>query len=187
MASYLVGVAVIILVYVCFFIVIFSPSIYAFWIYAVSRKVNLKKKGLLGTALTTLCINVVLAYFLFHLAFDYFLVSKVAEKDALAEKALRSAILTQKTYFKSRGRYYSVGPVRGPYQDRHGLTVHEDVILMVEPFWDKTLKKETFRAYALHVWGRDLIAATQEGKIGRLAETSDESRSMRSKLVKSTK
>ncbi len=187
MVQYVFSVAVIILIYVCFFIVLFSPTIYAFWIYAVSRKVNLKKKGLLRTAVTTLCINLVLAYFLFHLAFDYFLVSKVAEKDALAEKALRSAVLTQKKYFDSHGRYYSVGPVRGPYQGPHGLTVQEDVIVMVEPRWDKIRKKETFQAYALHVWGRDLVAATQEGKVGRLPETSRESTSVRSKLINSTK
>jgi len=171
----------------CFFIVIFSPTIYTGWIYLVSKRVKLKKKGLFRTAVMTFCINSVLAYFLFHLAFDYFLVSKVAEKDALAEKTLQSAVVTQKKYFDSHGRYYSVGPVRGPYRDDHGLTVHKDVIVLVEPHWDKKLKRETFQAYALHVWGQDLIAATQEGKVVQVPETSEVSPSVRSKLINSTK
>jgi hypothetical protein len=185
--QYIISVTVIILIYLCFFIVIFSPTIYAGWIYLVSKKVKLKKKGLLRTAVMTFCINLVLAYFLFHLAFDYFLVSKVAEKDALAEKTLRSAVVTQKQYFNSHGRYYSVGPIRGPYQDDHGLTVQKDVIVLVEPRWDKSRKTETFQAYALHVWGRDLIAANQEGKVVQMPEPSEVSTSVRSKLINSTK
>lgn len=187
MVKYIISVTVIILIYLCFFIVIFSPTIYAGWIYLVSKRVKLKKKGLFRTAVMTFCINSVFAYFLFHLAFDYFLVSKVAEKDALAEKALRSALVSQKKYFKSHGRYYSVGPVRGPYQDDHGLTVHKDVIVVVEPRWDNKLKKETFQAYALHVWGRDLIETDQEGKVVQVPEPSDESTAVRSKLITSTK
>ncbi len=187
MVQYVISVTVIILIYLCFFIVIFSPTIYAVWFYLVSKKVKLRKKGLFRTAVMTFCINSVLAYFLFHLAFDYFLVSKVAEKDALAEKTLRSAVVTQKKYFKSHGRYYSVGPVRGPYKDDHGLIVQKDVILLVEPRWDKTRKREIFQAYALHVWGRDLIETTQEGKVVQVPETSEMSTSVRSKLINSTK
>ncbi|MDQ7782916.1 MAG: hypothetical protein RDU20_08565 [Desulfomonilaceae bacterium] len=187
MAHYIIGTAVIVLIYFCFFIVIFSPTIYAFWIYLVGKKVKLRKKGLFRTALMTLCINVVVAYFLTHLAFDYFLVSKMAEKQALAEQALRSAVVSQKEYFSSHGRYYSVGPVRGPYRDDHGLTVHKDVIVSVEPQWDRHRKKETFQAYALHVWGRDVITATQDGKVVQVPEDSAVSASVRSKLINSTR
>ena len=187
MVQDIIGVLVIVLVYVCVFIVVFSPTLYAFWIYLVSRKVKMKRKGLLGTALTTLCINLVLAYFAFHLAVDYFLVAKVAEKDALAAKALRTALVSQQKYYDLHGRYYSVGPVRGPYKDDHGLSVDEDVILLVEPHWDRKRKAETFRAYALHVWGRDLVTTTQDGRVTPLSKDSSKSGSIRSKLINSTK
>lgn len=189
MVQDIIGVLVVVLVYVCVFIVVFSPTLYAWWIYLVSRKVKvkMKRKGLLTTALTTLCINLVLAYFAFHLAFDYFLVAKIAEKDALAEKALRNALVSQQRYFDAHGRYYSVGPVRGPYKDDHGLTVDKDVILLVEPHWDRERKAETFRAYALHVWGRDLVTTTQDGNVTPVAKDSEKSSTMRSKLINSTK
>lgn len=187
MAQDIIGVAVILLVYVCFFIVVFAPTLYAVWIYLVSRKVKMKRKGLLRMALTTFCINLVLAYFAFHLACDYFLVSKVAEKDALAAQALRNALVSQQKFFKSHGKYYSVGPVRGPYKDDHGLSVDKDVILLVEPRWDRDRKAETFQAYALHVWGRDLVTTTQDGKVIPVKEDSEKSTKIRSKLINSTK
>ena len=48
MVQDIIGVLVIVLVYVCVFIVVFSPTLYAFWIYLVSRKVKMKRKGFAG-------------------------------------------------------------------------------------------------------------------------------------------
>lgn len=185
MVQHVIGLSVIVIVYVCLFILIFSPTIYAVWFYVIGRKVRIKKNSLLRIAITTFCINAVIAYFLVHLAFDYFLKAKVAEKDALAAKSLESALSTEKKYFRVHGTYYSVGPVRGPYQDSHGLTVQKDVILVVEPRWDKAKEREALEAYALHVWGKNLLTGAEEGKVKSLAAETEHSDRVRKRLMRS--
>lgn len=179
-----IGLALILLVYVCLFIIVFSPTLYAAWFYFISRQVAVKRKGLLRITVTTFCINVIVAYFLVHLAFDYFLVSKVAEKDALAQEAVVQAVASENRFFADRGRYYSFGPVRGPYVDNRGLTVPKDVILEVVPKRNKSTGSEAFEVYALHVWGVSLLVATADGKVERAPTDSPEYSQVRERLLK---
>jgi len=187
MVQEIIGVALIGLFYFCVIIVLFAPTLYAAWIYLISKKVRLKTKGLLKTALTTFCINLILGYFLVHLAFDYFLPSAVAEKNALVVKTLETAVTSQQAFYKVHGRYYSVGPVRGPFTDDQGLAVEKDVILEVVPRWDRSGGNETFQAYAMHVWGRDLITSDTAGKVTQPAQDSPEAAGIRAKMLNSVK
>lgn len=179
--------AVVVIFYFCLGIVLFAPTLYAFWFYLMGRKMPVKRKGLLKAAVTTFAINLVLAYFLFHLAFDYFLVSQVAEKDAIALAAVRSAVSSQQKFFASHGRYYAVGPVRGPYQDKYGLNIPDDVILQVIPIWDKDAGRETFEAYATHALGRRVSTVKEDGTIVQAPIESGEASLIRKRLVKSVK
>ncbi len=72
----IIGSSIIALVYLCLLVIIFAPTLYAVWFYIIGRRISVKSRGLLRIAVTTFCINVVIAYFLFRLAFDYFLPSK---------------------------------------------------------------------------------------------------------------
>lgn len=180
-----IGLALIGLLYFCILIVLFSPTLYAAWIYLISRRVRLSTKGLLKTALTTFCINLILAYFIAHLAFDYFLPSAVAEKNALVVKTLQNAVTSQQSFYMDHGRYYAVGPVRGPYTDDRGLAVEKDVILEVIPSWNQADGNETFQAYAMHIWGRDLITSGTDGKVSQPAQDSAEAARIRAKMLNS--
>jgi hypothetical protein len=182
-----VGITVIGLFYICIIIVLFSPSMYTAWLYIMSRYAKVKKTGILRIAVTTFAINIIVVFFLYHLAFNYFLAYKVAEKDAAAAHAIQNAITSQENFYSSHGRYYPVGPVRGPYQDDHGLTVEKDVILQVEPHWDKMTAKETFKAYAVHVLGKDIAVGDENRKIHTAPSDSGQSAAIRSKLMKSVK
>ncbi len=179
-----IGLAVIFIVYLCLFIIVFSPTLYAVWFYFISRQVSLKRKGLLRIALTTCCINLIVAYFLFHLAFDYFLVSKVAEKDAVAQETIVSAVASEKRFFADRGRYYPVGPVRGPYKNDRGLKVPKDVILEIVPKRNKSTGKETFDAYAVHIWGSSLLMSSHDGKVERAPKDSQQYSHINERLLK---
>jgi len=178
---------VIIITYVCLVIIAFSPSLYAAWMYLISRKIPLKNKGLLRIALSTFCINAIIVYFLAHLAFDYFLTARIAAVDKLAADTIRNAITSQHAFFSKHGRYYSIGPVKGPYSDQYGLRVEKDVILYAEPHWDKTSQTETFQVYALHAWGKSLLFSTKNGDVEEIIPDSELSRQMRSKLINSVK
>jgi hypothetical protein len=168
-------------------IVVFAPTIYAVWFYFMGRKVQIKSRGLLRIAILTGCANIIVAYFLIHLAFDYFLASKVAEQEALTRQTMQNAIVSQQRFFAAHGRYYPVGPVRGPYQNDLGLTVDKDVILEVVPHWDKAKAQETFQAHALHVWGKGLLLNAKEGKVEKAPSDSEVSAMVRSKLLNSVK
>jgi hypothetical protein len=183
----IVGILIIALIYLCLLVVIFSPTIYAAWFYLMGRKVQIKSKSLLRIVVMTGCANAIVAYFLMHFAFDYFLASKVAEKEALAIQTMNNAIVSQQRFFATHGRYYSVGPVRGPYQNDLGLTVEKDVILQMTPQWDKAKEQQTFQAYALHVWGKSLLLNTTEGKVKKVPADSEVSAMVRSKLLNSVK
>jgi len=183
----IVWIAIIVLVYFCIAIVVFTPSLYVIWFYLISRKVSLRSKGLLKTALMTLAVNLVLAYFLFHLGSEYILTQKLDESDALAETTLRNAIRSQENFRAVHGRYYSVGPIRGPYRDENGLTVEKDVILQVVPVWDKKMGKQAFEAHAVHVWGQSVLANTMDGKIERTPTELEQSAQLKAKLLRSVK
>lgn len=187
MVKQLVTTSIVVIIYLCIFIVLFSPSLYAGWLYLMSRYTKVRQRGMLRVAITTLALNLIFALFLFHLTFNHFLTYKTAEKDAEAVQAVQNAITTQENFYSSYGRYYSVGPVRGPYQDDHGLTVEKDVILQVEPHWDAIGAKETYDAYALHVLGKDLVIKTDEGKVEKAPADSQQSSAIRSKLLNSVK
>jgi hypothetical protein len=72
----IIGTSIIALVYLCLLVIIFAQTLYALWFYIIGRRISAKSRGLLRIALTTFCINAVIAYFLFRLAFDYFLSTK---------------------------------------------------------------------------------------------------------------
>lgn len=69
----IIGTSIIVLVYLCLIVIVFAPTIYAVWFYIIGRRITSKSSGLLRIAVTTFCINAVIAYFLFRLAFEYFL------------------------------------------------------------------------------------------------------------------
>jgi hypothetical protein len=187
MSRDVIGILIIALIYLCLFVVLFSPTIYAAWFYFMGRKVQIKTRSLLRIVVLTGCANAIVVYFLMLFVFDHFLASKVAEKEELAMQTMNNAIVSQQRYFASHGRYYSVGPVRGPYRNDLGLTVEKDVILEMVPQWDKARAQETFQAYALHVWGQGILRNTAEGKVEKAPPDSEVSAMVRSKLLNSVK
>jgi len=183
-----IGIAIIVLVYACLIVIAFSPTIYAVWFYVVGRKMAVKsKRRLLRTALVTFCVNLILAYFLVHFGFDYVVTSRISQMDDAAGQAVTNAVASEQKFFAKYGRYYPVGPVRGPYQDDHGLVVGKDVILEVVPIWDKDRQVEAFQAHAVHVWGRNLISRTKEGKVENAPPDSEEAARLRAKLLRSVR
>ena len=183
-----IGIAIIVLVYACLIVIVFSPTIYAGWFFVVGRKVAVKsKRRLLRTALVTFCVNLILAYFLVHFGFDYVVSSRINQMDDAAGQAVTNAVVSERKFFAKYGRYYAVGPVRGPYQDDHGLVVEKDVILEVVPVWDKDRGVETFQAYAVHVWGTNLISSTKDGKVEKTPPHSEHAARLRAKLLRSVR
>ena len=111
-----IGFGIIALVYLCFLILIFTPTIYAAWLYLVARKLTTKRKGVTKLLLLTFCLNAIMAYFVAHLAFDYFLGAKSAERENSVTLTTQNAVASQNKYFAKYGRYYAVGPVAGPIE-----------------------------------------------------------------------
>lgn len=187
MVHEIVGKALVLLVYLCAVIVVFSPTIYVVWMYVVGRRVSPRTSGLRKLALITFSINLVVAYLLVKLAFDFFLTAKVDEWQASTRSSIRNAVVSQEEFFRTHGRYYPVGPVRGPYKDDQGLFVEKDVILQVIPRWDKDSRRETFHAYAIHVLAKRLLSASKDGKVEQHLTDSEESVRVTSKLFGSVK
>jgi len=185
--SNIIGIVVIAIIYLCIVIVLFSPSLYTGWLLIMSRYTKVKRTGILKVAITTFAVNAIVVLFLYHLVFDYFLAYKVAEKDAAAAQAVENAIVSQENFYSAHGRYYPVGPIRGPYHDDHGLTVEKDIILKVEPHWDKVSAKETFKAYAVHVFGKEIAVSEGDKKIQKSPTDSGEPAAIRAKLLNSVK
>ncbi len=177
--------AILILFYFCAAIIVFAPSIYMGWIYIISRKTPGTKKGMLRPTLITIAVNLLLAYFLVHLALDQFVYKEIAKNDAIARNVLSDTIEAQKRFFSNHGRYYSVGPVRGPYKDEHGLEVSKDVIVRVVPKWDETGQKHTFEAYAIHVLGREILVGTPERGVKKTRGDAEKAEAVRAKLLRS--
>ena len=182
-----IGFGIIALVYLCFLILIFTPTIYAAWLYLVARKLTTKRKGVTKLLLYTFCLNAIIAYFVAHLAFDYFLGAKSAERENSVTLTMQNTVASQNRYFAKYGRYYAVGPVRGPYKDEYGLGVEKDVILYVTPKWDKNSQRESFQAYAIYFWGNAVVESSDDGKLKKLSPDSQESARIRSKLLNSVK
>lgn len=190
MVGDILGVALIGLFYACCFVLIFAPTIYAGWFYLVSRKLAIRRQNLARVVrvfLYILCVNVIVAYFGILLIFDYFLGVKAVENQASVRITMQNALTTEEKFFAAHGRYYAVGPVRGPYRDEHGLNVEKDVILLVTPLWDEKSQKERFDAYAFHVWGKEILTNSGDGKVRELLPDSEESERIRGKLLRSVK
>jgi hypothetical protein len=187
MLKYYLGVSVIVLVYFCLLVIAFCPTLYAVWIYVVGRKVKVKKKSMGRVVLSTLCVNLIFVYFTVHLMYEVVLPHKVAEIDGLVSRSMENAIAAEKSFFGAHGRYYSVGPVRGPYADKNGLKVEKDVILQVEPHWDKTARKESYKAYGVHVFGKRVFVSANDDKVQDTASDAELSARIRSKLINSVK
>jgi hypothetical protein len=187
MVQEIMGTVLVLMVYLCCVVVIFSPTLYTAWLYIVGRRVSLKGRGLLRLAIMTFAINLVVAYVLVKMAFDFFLPAKIAEWQSLTRTSIRNAVVSQERFFKSNGRFYAVGPVRGPYKDDKGLSVEKDVILEVIPRWDSKAERETFQAYAVHMLDKGLLRATPDGKVEQPPPDSEESVRVKSKLLNSVK
>jgi hypothetical protein len=187
MLKYYLGLSVIVLVYFCLLVIAFSPTLYAVWIYIVGAKVKLRKKSMGRVVLSTLLINLIFVYFAFHLMFEVLLPNKVAEIDGLVSRTLENAMAAEKNFFGAHGRYYAVGPVRGPYTDENGLKVEKDVIVQVEPHWDKVAQKESFKAYGVHVFGKKVFVSANDDKVQDAASDAELSARIRSKLINSVK
>jgi hypothetical protein len=183
----IIGFGIIALVYLCFLILMFAPTIYAAWLYLVARKLTTKRKGVTKLLLYTFCLNAIIAFFVAHLAFDYFLAAKSTERENSITLTLQNAVASQNKYFAKHGRYYAVGPVRGPYKDEYGLDVEKDVILYVTPKWDKNSHRESFQAYAIYFWSKDVVESSDDGKVKKLPTDSEESVRMRFKLLNSVR
>ncbi len=187
MLHHIIGFGIIALVYLCFVIVIFAPTIYAAWLYLVTRKISVKRKSITKLLVYVFAINLIIAYFLVHFAFDYFLRTKNAERENSVTFTITNAVASQQKYFARYGRYYPVGPVRGPYKDEYGLNVEKDVVLYVAPNWDKDSQRESLHAYAIHTWGDTTLEIRDDGKLKKLSPDSEEFVSIRSRLLNSTK
>lgn len=187
MAQNVLGTAIVALFYVCLAVILFAPSIYAVWLSVVDRKLSGKRKSVLRTTAPTFLINAAVVAVLSYVAFTYFVTSAAAKRDGMARDALRSAVAAEKQFFASRGRYYAVGPVRGPHEDERGLIVKRGVILEVVPYWDEHSRTESFRAYAVHVWGNKLLTSSKDGRIASSSCESEKAAKIRAKLVTSVK
>ena len=183
----IIGFGLIGLVYLCFLILIFTPTIYAAWLYLVAKKLTTKRKGVTKLLLYTFCLNAIIAYFVASLAFDYFLGAKSAERENSVTLTMQNAVDSQNKYFAKYGRYYAVGPVRGPYKDDYGLDVEKDVILYITPKWDKDSQQESFQAYAIYFWSKEVVEGSHDGKLKKLPQDSEESVRMRFKLLNSVR
>jgi len=76
MLRQIVSTSIIALVYICLLVIVFAPTIYAVWFYIIGRRISPKSKGLFRIAVYTFCINAVIVYFLFRLAFDYVVMTR---------------------------------------------------------------------------------------------------------------
>lgn len=173
------------LCYLCLAVIVFAPTLYAAWFYYLSRSDTRRKQKLLRTTLITFVINAALAYVIGTLAFNYLVPPMLAKNDASAMDTLQSAVESQERHFGARGRYYAVGPVKGPFQDEFGLNVPQGVIIEVRPVWDTEAQKETFEAHAVNIWGSKVLWRRSDGRVAHLSTESDEAAKLRKKLLRS--
>ena len=120
MISSIIVMVIIVIVYACLAIIVFSPTIFAGWFYLVSRRIARRKAPVPTSLFTTFAINLLVALFLSRLAFYQFVSKSVSENDALAAWSLGSAVQSEIEYHSRSGRYYSEGPVTWPIQERSG-------------------------------------------------------------------
>lgn len=183
----LIGVSIIILIYLCIAVILFAPSIYVISIYVIGRKAKLKKQGNLKVVLSTCCINLLIVYLLYQIAFHAIVPQKVAEYDELVRKSVKSAAQAEELNFQKTGTSYDIGPFKGPLNDKNGLVIEKDVILRTDPEWDKNSNKQTFVTLALHLWGDIVMRSVQGGPIERISSKDQTGSQLRSKLLNSVK
>ncbi|MEW6347714.1 MAG: hypothetical protein AB1646_01515 [Thermodesulfobacteriota bacterium] len=188
MTSKIVSMLILALIYACLAIIVFAPTIFAVWFYAVGRRLSPGKTRIPVALVTVFLVNLVVAFFVGKLAFDVFVTRSLSQHNARAEQTMRNAIRSQEEFHARHGRYYSVGPIRGPYTNEHGLAIEKDVILQVRPLWEESGgKDDSFEAYAVHVWGREVYLNTKEGDIEKEPFDSHKAKNIRSKLMRSVK
>jgi hypothetical protein len=185
--KYLIGFAVLTIVYLCLIIIAFAPTLYMVWIFILDRKIKLNQPRIRRHLIVTGCVNLALVVGIYSLAMYYVLPSKVAELDTTVQCALKSALAAENAYFQLHGKYYAFGPVRGPYTDAHGVTVDENVIIQVEPHWESNTGHPTFEAHALNVWGQNVFGARPSGKEPEVIADPELRAGIRSKLINSVK
>lgn len=182
-----IGLAIVILCYVCLGIIIFAPTMFAAWLYLVARKVRGQGKRLLRTAISVFIVNALAAYLLGGLAYEHFFPISAKAKDAAALAAVNSAVSSEIRFFESHGKFYPVGPVRGPYKDDRGITVEEGVILEVIPDWDKEAGREVFRAHAVHIWGSKVVVSDNSGEVRESPVGKQDAARLRERLLNSVR
>ncbi len=188
MISTVVSTVILAVFYICLAIIVFAPTIYAAWFYLVARKLSRGKSRVPTALVTTFLLNLGVAYFIGRVAFDVVVTRSVSRNNGLAEQTIRNAVRSQEAFRARNGRYYAIGPVRGPHKTDHGLVIEKDVILQVRPRWeDSGGKDDSFEAYAVHVWGREVYLNTKEGDIEKEPFDSQKAKAIRSKLMRSVK
>jgi hypothetical protein len=185
MMQEIAGIIILTTVYVCLAVIVFAPSLFAGWLYLISRKLPKTGTRFFRTFLTTLAVNLIVAVVLFRVAADYLLPVAVAGNDASAMESLATAVASQERRKAALGAYEAIGPVRGPYADDFGLVINKDVVLMVEPVWDGKHGRNTFLVFALHVWGSAVAVRDQDGTIGFKPGDSRDAEMLRGKLLRS--
>jgi hypothetical protein len=181
------GILLLIAVYACVAVIVFSPTLFAGWLYLIARKLPKTGSRLLRTLLTVFTVNLIVAAILFRFFADYVLPISVAEKDKSAMEALKSAESSQERRHSARGAYSAVGPLRGPYTDEFGLVVAKNVIIMVEPVWDSKRERDSFLAVALHVWGSAVAVRERDGTVSLKPGDSPDAEKLRGKLLRSVR
>ena len=187
MAQDIVGITLIVIVYICLGIIILAPTIYLAWFYVVSRKIRGVGKVSIRSLILTFIANAIIGYFIFFLIHSWLYVPAVTSNDTIAREMMGRTIAAQKAFYKTHGRYYEVGPARGPFSEPNGLKIEKNVIVEVIRKWDKSRKKESFRAYGMHIWGDKLFTADTQGISEESHADSTQAASIRSKLIESTR
>jgi uncharacterized membrane protein (GlpM family) len=187
MAQYVVGIALIAIVYICLGIIILAPTIYLAWFYVVSRKIRGVGKVSLRSLILTFIANAIIGYFIFFLIHNWLYVPSVTSNDTIAREMMDKTIAAQNVFYEKHGRYYEVGPVRGPYSGPNGLKLEKNVIVEVTRKWDKSRNKESFQAYGIHLWGDKLYTGDPKGISEEVYADSTQAASIRSRLIESTR
>ena len=181
------GIALLVIVYVCLGIIVLAPTIYLAWFYVVSRKIRGVGKVSLRSVILTAIANVIVGYFIFFLIHGWIYVPNVNSNDAIARALVEKTIASEKVFFEKHGRYYEVGPVRGPYSEPNGIKIEKNVILEVTRMWDKSRKKESFQAIAMHLWGDKIFTGNAGGIEEENHADSAQAASIRARLIANTK
>jgi uncharacterized membrane protein (GlpM family) len=187
MVQDILGITILVIVYICLGIIILGPTLYLAWFYVVSRNIRGVGKVSLRSLILTAIANVIVGYFIFFLIHSWFYVPAIASNDTIARELVEKTVISEKAFYEKHGRYYQVGPVRGPYSAPNGIKIDKDIILEATRMWDKNNKRESFRVYGMHLWGDKIFIGDAQGIDEENYSDSAQASSIRARLIKSTK